>query len=527
VKNSFFLVIPPQQKDSALANAYEKGAVSQWINDLPAANPSLATRLFYDYIKACNAVDLSPAQRLEVLEILRPPFLQIEDYLRSRLLRSGFPKGENEQKIMDLIVSLERHFTIGYWIIVRDLTKRDISWFQGRNTALALQRTLKGLADIVMHHYMMFLPIPDWVWIDLHSLYKLSKKVSKHDTKVVDDAYSASCIVSAENTYKQVLMLSLSDPSGLMQKEVGQLFRFIGKLAHLIRISEQPVADQSYQCLILQDQDVPPAFIQTPQKLESGSLFLDLSKFHKTLGQKDKYCSQEDARFSSMMMVKQKSDKLPSGLYDYVVKTWQGQKIQGTSFFADRLDRYISIGLDATHNIMSSLKSETEMNQEILAESDSDRSLSCKFDKDGVLSIGSLVSFRKTNDLETRRSLGIVVKITMPKQDGRIIFELVTLAPLVYPVTYSELDAKEDAEPHKALLYGVKTDKGEKSYIIIESFLHKDEDVLRMYMKDSNFPVVLGDRRNIGLGYWQFECRQIEEKVVAQSHVKKKGFDFI
>lgn len=84
----------------------------------------------------------------------------------------------------------------------------------------------------------------------------------------------------------------------------------------------------------------------------------------------------------------------------------------------------------------------------------------------------------------------------------------------------------EGNEKHKALIYGVNDGTGERSYIIMESFMHKNEDALRLFMGDKNFPIVLGNRKNIGLGYWQFECRQIEEKLV-EKIMKKKGYDFI
>ena len=84
MKNSFFLVIPAQQQNPELLATYEKAVVNQWVSELPSANPSLATRLLYDFIEGINSVQMPPQQRLEVLEILRPHFLTIEDYLRSR-----------------------------------------------------------------------------------------------------------------------------------------------------------------------------------------------------------------------------------------------------------------------------------------------------------------------------------------------------------------------------------------------------------------------------------------------------------
>lgn len=526
MKNSFFLVIPAQQNNAELVATYEKEAVIQWVSELPAANPSLATRLLYDFILSFNTVELEAQHRLDVLEIIRPHFIEIEDYLRSRLIRAGFPKGDNEQKIFGLLVSIEKHFHIGYWMVVRELTRRDVGWFKGKNAIQAVQRTLRGLSEIVVTHYMMFSAVPDWIWIDLHSLYKLSVTLKKEASKVVDVTNKASKTTTVEICYKQVLLLSLADPSGLMQKEVRLLYDFIGKICHLIQIQKKPVNNQEKQCLVLMDEDSSPYFEEAGKETDSSMMYLDITKVYKVLNQTDKFGSKDEARFSSMQIITDSTDRLPVDLFMYIFQCWKGIELKGTTLFADRLDRHLVIGLDATFALQARTSGNTEISKEILAESYSERELSCAFKKEGVLSIGSLVSFRQSNEPENRRSLAIVKKLTISKQDGLIIFELIALTPKSYAVTYLNPDANTDTEHRKALIYGVKKDGSEKSFIIMESFMHQNEDVLRMFMNKDNFPIILGCRKNIGLGYWQFECRRIEEKQ-AELQVKKKGYDFI
>ncbi len=528
MKNSFFLVIPTQEDNSKLLASYEKEAVIEWIKDLPTANPALSTRLLYDFIETFNELKTPSQHRLDVIELLRPSFLLIEDNLRSRLMVSGFPKGEDQQKIFDLLVSLERNFTIGYWVVIRELTGRDSKWFQGKNIALAIQRTMKGLSEIIVTHYMMFLSAPDWVWIDLHSLYKLSLKTKKETSKVPDITCLPSKVNTPEDCYKQVLLLSLTDPSGLMQKEIGPVYKFIGSISHFIQLEKQAVTDQKVQYVILMDEDAKP-FIEKPAKqVESSVMYLNLLKLFKALQATDKYSSKDGARFSSIHSLQNTSNKMPISLFEYIQQCWKGMEYKGVSFFSDRLDRYIAIGLDAAHTLQNTSNSVGDKSLESLAESFSDRELSCHFKKEGILSLGSLVSFRKTNELQNKRILGIVKKITVPRQGENIIFELSAITSFSYAVDYIDINAATDLESdkHKALLYGVKSEVGERTYIIIESFKHKNEDGMRLFLDGKNFPIVLGNRKNIGLGYWQFECRQIEEQQVEK--VKKiKGYDFI
>ena len=529
MKNSFFLVIPDQINNPQLVATFAEPALRQWISELPNANPGLATRLFQDLINDLISLEMTTANRLSALELLRPQFLMIEDYLRSRLIKFGFPKGEIEKKIFTLVVLIEKQFTIGYWSVARDLTRREVGWLQGKNTALAIQRSIKGLSSIVISHYIMKYPVPDWIWYDLHSLYKLAVKLGKESSKVSDQAGLFSKSSSVEDSYKQILLLSLAYPSGLMQKEFQVVYDFIEKISDLVLIEKKPVADQSEQFVILMDEDLPPSFSQInasqDKRSDSARIYLNLSKLQKITKQSDKYCNKDDARFSSLDDKKSDNQKLPTELFEYLLQRWQGKEPQGTAYFTDRLSRYLAIGLDATYELQLP-KPASPADLELLTETDSDRALYCSFEKEGVLSIGSMVSFRKTDALLHQRCLGVVCKILLPKQDNKLIFEITVIAAQSYSVTYQEPEALAESERRHALLYGVKTDDIERSYIIIESFMIKDGDILRMFMGQENFPIILNGRKNIGLGYWQFECRRIMEKS-GQQQAGKKGYDFI
>lgn len=529
MKNSFFLVIPEQKNNPQLVATFAEPALRQWVAELPTANPGLATRLFQDLINDLISLEMATANRLNALEVLRPQFLMIEEYLRSRLIKSGFPKGEVEKKIFALVVLVEKQFTIGYWSVARDLTRREVGWLKGKNTALSIQRTIKGLSSIIISHYVMKYPVPDWIWYDLHSLYKLAVKLGKEATKIGDQAGLFSKSGSIEESYKQILLLSLAYPSGLMQKEFQLVYDFIDKISDLVLIEKSPVAEQTAQCMILMDEDLPPSFTLTDEsrdrRSDSAKMYLNLTRLHKISKQTEKYCSKDEARFSSLDVNKIDNQKLSIELFEYLMQRWEGKEPQGTAYFADRLNRYLAIGLDATHELQTP-NHPVVADLEVLAETDSDRALYCRFEKEGVLSIGSLVSFRKTDALPQQRCLGVICKILLPKQDDKLIFEVTILAPQSYSVTYLEPDASSESEPRKALLYGIKQQNEERSYIIIESFMIKDGDILRMFMGQENFPIILNGRRNIGLGYWQFECRRIMESP-GQQQGSKKGYDFI
>jgi hypothetical protein len=126
-----------------------------------------------------------------------------------------------------------------------------------------------------------------------------------------------------------------------------------------------------------------------------------------------------------------------------------------------------------------------------------------------------MVSIRKNNASIGQRSLGVVCKITSAKKNGNLNFEIKIFAALVHAVEYKTMDKGDKETKQKALIYGVKSEDGEKSYLIIESFQVHEGDIVRLFMNFEDFPIVLRDRKNIGLGYWQFECRRITEQLAS------------
>ena len=528
MKNSFFLVIPAQQNNPQRLKEFKAKALQHWVAELPTANPGLATRLLHDFLIEFNAIKMTVPLRLDALELLSPSVHVIEDYLRSRLIQAGFPKEENDKKILNVLISIEKEFTIGYWMVLKELTKRDVGWFQGKNAALAIQRCIKGLGSIIVSHFIMGMPIPDWVWIDLHSLYNLSVKIKNSTTKVSNDISQSSKASSPEECYRQILLLSLADPTGLMQKELLLVYGFIETIGSLVGLKKEPVNGQQIQSIVLTDEDKSPHYqVEASTKNDSATLYLDFSKLFKAFKQKGKLINATEARFSSMHVLKNDIGKPAAELLDYLEQRWLGIDLQGVPFFSDRSDRYIAVGLESTHELQNALESADEKDLEFLVQSASDRLLSGVFEKTGVLSVGSLVSFRKTDGPEHKRSLGIVNKVVVDKQSGRINFGMQLLAHQSIAVTYVQLDDAGKDISQKGLFYSMKELEDEKSYIITNTFMLKDGDVVRMFMDNEDFPVVLSDRKNVGLGYWQFECRRIAEKDKPVSVQAKKGYDFI
>ena len=516
MRNSFFLIIPEQRKDPVGIKLYEEVAIKQWVDELPVANMSLSTRLLHDFLQQSNKLEMSAQKRLSFLELLRACYLVMEDDLYSRLMTSGFPKSEIEHKIYHILVSIQKELAIAYWIVVKEQTRRELSWFQSKETALVIQRVIKGLSNIVLSQYVMNLPIHEWVWIDLHSLYKLGVKIKKESLKVTDDSCFINRTSSIQDSYKQIVLLSLADPTGLMPKEILQTYKFTELISGFIVFEEQFIAGAGPKCIIFQDEDQAAVFYKKEKKLQDEAvLYLNFNKLYKAFQKKDKYKNSIDGRYSTIKL-SPKVDKLPIELLSYLEHRWHGVPLHGSIIFADRLSRRFVIGLSLAYALQNTYEPKHKMESEYTAESASEAALSCEFTKSSVVSVGSLISFRKAAQPEYKRSLGVVSKIAILKGGSKLNFEVNLLTEQAHIVTYSEVGKSRQKAKQKALIYNIKTPgEEEKSFLIVESFMLKEFGVVRLYLNEQNFPILLRERKNIGLGYWQFDCRRVEEQELA------------
>jgi hypothetical protein len=260
---------------------------------------------------------------------------------------------------------------------------------------------------------------------------------------------------------------------------------------------------------VLIEEDKPP-FYQASEEIQVNPVarYIDFTKLYQAFERNKIPVSETEGRFSTLYELTNASQKLTLELLDYLKKRWLGVESEYEPLFSDRLDRNVAIGLTPTYKLQKFLGSANETDLEFRAQSESNRLLSAVFDKAGILSVGSLISFRKIDQPEHKRLLGVVDKLIVTNQSKKISFGVHLLAHQCLAVDYLPMTASNGDTPKKALLYGTKEQEG-KNYILIETFKLKEGDFIRVFIKNENFPILLKNKKNIGLGYWQFECMKV------------------
>jgi hypothetical protein len=389
---------------------------------------------------------------------------------------------------------------------------------KGKEITLSIQRVMYGLSEIIVSYGLFKVTVPGWIWIDLHSLYSLGKQNNKSTTKVLDQTCVFNKAISIEDTYKRILLFSLSQPNVLRQKEVMQAYRFSEYFCSFLSISNEVVPGQRSQNIVMIEEDREPFQISTAAyiSIKSKVIFLNFTKIAIQIKKKKKATKKNIDRFGTVNLEVSAIDKMPLEFIEIIELNWAGFVVNNTAPFSDRLDRSFAIGLALSHKLLSSEKPDLNTDSEIeyISETSSDKTLSLKSNSNDILSVGSLISLKKLEDAYSNRSIGVISRISMATVESSVDFEVQLLGEYINAAIINIISKDNDeSEDIPVLFYIAQNDKNNRSYLILDSFSLKNDDIVRLDLFDKEIMVVLRKRKNIGLGYWRFECRRIKDQM--------------
>lgn len=528
MKNLYYLVPPERKKNPELANEFQLKPVKQWVVSLPTANYGMTTRLFRDRIVLMNETELESEVLLNVLEELYPVYLTIEEFLLSRLFGKSCPLTTDEQKIAHLAESVTKDFLIGYGIVLRDVSVSTAGWRFARALPRVICRLMRGLSRVLILRYLLRLPDPEWLWLDLHGLYLLAEQKNKQNSKVRERKEGEA--ITIETLYKQILMLRLSDPWGLGHREILEIYERLEDWTESAELKVGDPPSDSSACIIDVDEDKPPS-LKTDVASERDPDFrvytLILDNLFRRLSELLNSTDHSIGRFDLVTVGGNRSGEEPATLLKYLHDRWSGVAACTHELFEDRKPRLLSIGLKATHQQLNPpTNPEEKMMSDWLVTVSENHSLRCEFDQPGQLFLGSLVSLKLVDLENARRILGVVDRIWMARIDGAVHFDIAVLSPQVLAAGIQPARGKKELQIYqRVLLFFTEKESGRKANLVLESQKLKNGNTVQLLSQEDSVKVLLENRHNVGPGYSHFECIPLAED--KKEEIPTKGYDFL
>ncbi len=228
--------LPAQDRGAPSAAQSNPTALAQWLESLPKTNLGQTTRSLYEGITELNRVTLSPALRLQLLEVLRPAIYFAAAGLRRHYLNQPIVLSEQAQKVTQLAHVLLQELASGYTLVaVQTLENEKRSGFSQpqQGVATALHRTLVNHTHNLLRDALLYREPRPGCWHALHQTAALAWEQQLERFAVADPQAGDSTL---EAVYLRALLLGSARAHQLRQDDLIKTFSHLLEWSRLVSL---------------------------------------------------------------------------------------------------------------------------------------------------------------------------------------------------------------------------------------------------------------------------------------------------
>lgn len=194
--------------------------LAEWVDQLPKVNHTETSHRLYKAIREINQLKCSPADRLELLDILAPEIEHAADGLFRRYLERPFALDEMERKVLSLTHGMAIELGAGYKEVAQATAG---GWGLGRKdmAARALHHCIWSILPNLYRMFSLYLPAPKGFWRELHDLYQLGLQLDSGTRPFDWNGHSRTL----NQAYQAALLFSIAQPFQLQRHELDPLFQ--------------------------------------------------------------------------------------------------------------------------------------------------------------------------------------------------------------------------------------------------------------------------------------------------------------
>jgi len=336
--------------------AWRARQLSQWAQELPIGNASLAGHQMLEKLKTLNRSRYSCKERLQLHNCLRPVFGELLHAIRQPLRQASIPLDRKLQYTADLMQQLLEAMAGGYKLVVTELAMSDSP--REHNQMLLQEASylaIRYLGQRLIEAYSLYASEPAHVWADLNQLYWYSEQKHLH-TRGVDDPYPDTPLPikqNIDNAYKRILLLALAEPYHLMQYEADDMYRMVATFIETCTLEPFTQLVTQGEYLIDLDTDEGPYFLSRENEHPTQSLrLIDITAVKQQLNQhlhRLLRSNMHNAELEAVSLVERQQRDMLLRLAD----AWSASLVRKTQRFSLDAKVELTSGLNASHFFVS------------------------------------------------------------------------------------------------------------------------------------------------------------------------------
>lgn len=239
-----------ERKPVTDSEKFHHKSIKEWIEHLPKANLGETSRQTYSLLLESNQQLLTTSQRNDVLSNLNEIVTYISNGLTKHYVGQSVSLSEKQQKVANFSQALDIEVAIGYKTIIEDLVADEK--FQSNLLIIAINACMFYFYKIQMRCYQLYRDLPAGMWHEMHVLYQLAEQNDLHENKI--NLLGTS--LNIKGTYKNILLLSTTNPNQLRQTEISEIAKSLSKVSHKYKLDSAP--DGEYDFIVNLNSDAAP-----------------------------------------------------------------------------------------------------------------------------------------------------------------------------------------------------------------------------------------------------------------------------
>lgn len=340
------LSVPAQEQRTNITVETRIDQVSAWLEKLLQGAPNDAAQAVCEALAALNRHPLACASRLHLLEEYRRAVAELLPALKAQFVIVPLPLPDKSRRVAELNRQLFAELATGYKIVVLETENQESG-----DAALVVQRTIVSLGNVIATCYESYAPVPPGTWAEIHQLYRHARSKNLLDEAVQDGAAT----ISVTESFKQVLLLAVTDPYHLMQGEVIRVLDYTGRFARFAELrTDSGAVGQGGVFLARLDSDQPPKALPKMVSEVDGetAVLLDTSRLTAQLSQQ---LGGLDAGISpaDLLLPDAARDQAYRGLMKRLLKHWGVSARRHFNRKHYRAELEICVGIRAIHYFLS------------------------------------------------------------------------------------------------------------------------------------------------------------------------------
>jgi hypothetical protein len=229
-----------ERKPATRPERFQHKAIKTWIDHLPKANIGETSRQVYQLLLESNQMLLTANERNTLLSNINEICTFISDSLKKHYVGQSVSLSAKQQKVANFSQALDVEIAIGYKTIIEDLIADEN--FQSNLLVISINACLFYFYKIQTRCYQLYRDLPRGMWHEIHLLYRLAEQNQFHDKKITMLGQSMSILAS----YKNILLLSTTNPNQLRQQEISKIASSLSVVGHKVALESAPDGDYDF-----------------------------------------------------------------------------------------------------------------------------------------------------------------------------------------------------------------------------------------------------------------------------------------